>query len=344
MLQYTTLVLSKMRLEHCLRFVVDAFHDVFVGSYVNYLSVLYIMAVTRSNSSIGTSSVSRNTRGASKTRKGGTATKSKGNNSVGNKSVGNKSIGNKSIGNKSVRNKPVGNKSVKEGFIQGINPTEGESIFESYLSVLIHLLGTQYIYGKIVQEISDVVTIQEVPRKNVLPVLERNKFDPIIYYYKPNTKKGQEDGEDGDGETHYRVYSYEKNESSRSKNAFKWKIIDPYDLYQKKKSHGFCQMFALYIATNKTDGFLDKTNVKGKISKEELAALHRRNTFECLKKTIRLIENLPEPITNAIKIEFSDLEKDPKNGIPFKMEFDDFVDDLKGFKIADLNDYIASLK
>jgi hypothetical protein len=103
-------------------------------------------------------------------------------------------------------------------------------------------------------------------------------------------------------------------------------------------------MFALYIATNKTDGFLDKTNVKGKITKEELAALHRRNTFECLKKTIRLIENLPEPIINAIKIEFSDLEKDPKNGIPFKMEFDDFVDDLKGFKIADLNDYIASLK
>ena len=334
MLQYTTLVLSKMGLEHCLRFVVDAFHDVFVGSYANYLSVLYIMAVTRSNSSIGTSSVPRNTRGTSKTRKGGTATKSK----------GNKSVGNKSVRNKSVRNKPIGNKSVKEGFIQGINPTEGESIFESYLSVLIHLLGTQYIYGKIVQEISDVVTIQEVPRKNVLPVLERNKFDPIIYYYKPNTKKGQEDGEDGDGETHYRVYSYEKNESSRSKNAFKWKIIDPYDLYQKKKSHGFCQMFALYIATNKTDGFLDKTNVKGTISKEELAALHRRNTFECLKKTIRLIENLPEPITNAIKIEFSDLEKDPKNGIPFKMEFDDFVDDLKGFKIADLNDYIASLK
>ena len=343
MLQDTTLVLSKMRLEHCLRFVVDAFHDVFVGSYANYLSVLYIMVVTRSNSSIGTSSVSRNTRGASKTRKGGTikntATKSKRN-----KSVGTKPIGNKSVGNKSIRTKPIGNKSVKEGFIQGINPTEGESIFESYLSVLIHLLGTQYIYGKIVQEISDVVTIQEVPRKNVLPVLERNKFDPIIYYYKPNTKKGEVDGEDGDGETHYRVYSYEKNESSRSKNAFKWKIIDPYDLYQKKKSHGFCQMFALYIATNKTDGFLDKTNVKGKITKEELAALHRRNTFECLKKTIRLIENLPEPIINAIKIEFSDLEKDPKNGIPFKMEFDDFVDDLKGFKIADLNDYIASLK
>ena len=317
-----------MGLEHCLRFVVDAFHDVFVGSYVNYLSVLYIMAVTRSNSSIGTSSVSRNTRGTSKTRKGGTI----------------KNTATKSKRNKPVRNKPIGNKSVKDGFIQGINPTEGESIFESYLSVLIHLLGTQYIYGKIVQEISDVVTIQEVPRKNVLPVLERNKFDPIIYYYKPNTKKGQEDGEDGDGETHYRVYSYEKNESSRSKNAFKWKIIDPYDLYQKKKSHGFCQMFALYIATNKTDGFLDKTNVKGKISKEELAALHRRNTFECLKKTIRLIENLPEPIINAIKIEFSDLEKDPKNGIPFEMEFDDFVDDLKGFKIADLNDYIASLK
>lgn len=322
-----------MGLEHCLRFVVDAFHDVFVGSYVNYLSVLYIMAVTRSNSSIGTSSVSRNTRGSSKTRKGGTI-----------KNTATKSKTNKSVRNKSIGTKPIANKSVKEGFVQGINPTEGESIFESYLSVLIHLLGTQYIYGKIVQEISDVVTIQEVPRKNVLPVLERNKFDPIIYYYKPNTKKGEVDGEDGDGETHYRVYSYEKNESSRSKNAFKWKIIDPYDLYQKKKSHGFCQMFALYIATNRTDGFLDKTNVKGKISKEELAALHRRNTFECLKKTIKLIENLPEPIINAIKIEFSDLEKDPKNGIPFKMEFDDFVDDLKGFKIADLNDYIASLK
>ena len=47
MLQDTTLVLSKMGLEHCLRFVVDAFHDVFVGSYANYLSLLYIIIINQ---------------------------------------------------------------------------------------------------------------------------------------------------------------------------------------------------------------------------------------------------------------------------------------------------------
>ena len=228
----------------------------------------------------------------------------------------------------------------KEGFTQGITPTEGESVFESYLSVLTHLLGTQEIYENIVDEFSDVVTIQEVTGKNRNPTLETKTFNPIIYYYKLKNA----DDDEAERETHYRVYSYEKNESSRRKNTFKWKIIDPYDLYQKKDSHGFCQMFAFYIATNNTIGFIDKTKVKETMTKEHLKLIHTHNTFECLQKTITLIENLPASIKNALKTEFSDLEKDPVNGIPPNMKFSDFLEDLKRFEVTDLDDYIETLK
>ena len=228
----------------------------------------------------------------------------------------------------------------KEGFTQGITPTEGESVFESYLSVLTHLLGTQEIYESIVNESSDVVSVQEVTGKDSIPTLKKNTFNPIIYRYKSNKANNNDD----DGATHYRVYSYERNESSRRKNTFKWKIIDPYDLYQKKDSHGFCQMFAFYIATNNTIGFIDKTQVKENMTNEHLKLIHTHNTFECLQKTITLIENLSASIINAIKTEFSDLEKDPNFGIPRNMKFADFVEDLKRFEVTELDDYIKSLK
>ena len=229
----------------------------------------------------------------------------------------------------------------KHSVTQGITPTEGESVFESYLSVLTHLLGTQEIYENIVDEFSDVVRIQEVTGKDSIPTLKKNTFNPIIYRYKSNKANG-DDGDDG--ATHYRVYSYEKNESSRRKNTFKWKIIDPYDLYQKKDSHGFCQMFAFYIATNNTVGFIDKTKVKETMTKKHLKLIHTHNTFECLQKTITLIENSPASIKNALKTEFSDLEKDPRFGIPRNMKFSDFLEDLKRFEVTDLDDYIETLK
>tara|TARA_B100001769_G_scaffold218859_1_gene178750 strand:- start:1214 stop:1984 length:771 start_codon:yes stop_codon:yes gene_type:complete len=228
----------------------------------------------------------------------------------------------------------------KHSVTQGITPTEGESVFESYLSVLTHLLGTQEIYESIVNESSDVVSIQEVTGKDSIPTVKKNAFNPIIYRYKSN----KADGDDDEAETHYRVYSYEKNESSRRENTFKWKIIDPYDLYQKRNSHGFCQMFAFYIATNNTIGFIDKTQVKETITKEHLKLIHTHNTFECLQKTITLIDKLPVSIINAFKTEFSDLEKDPDYGIPCSMKFSDFVEDLKRFEVTDLDDYIKSLK
>jgi hypothetical protein len=215
-----------------------------------------------------------------------------------------------------------------------ITPTQGESVFESYLSVLIHLLGTQEIYKNIVKETSNSVTIQEVTGRNSIPILKKNTFDPIIYYYK--SKNTNDDG----GETHYRVYSYEEIKNSRRENTHKWKIIDPYDLYQKKNSHGFCQMFALYIATNNTIDFKDKTE----FTKEDLKFVHTYNTFVCLQKTINLIESSSESTINIMNIEFGDLEKNPDYGIPHNMRLVDFVDDLKKFKLTDMDDYIESLK
>ena len=267
------------------------------------------MAVTRSNSNsnIGGSSVSRNTRGGSKTRKGGTITK---------------------------RGSAKPKKSVKEGFTQGINPTEGESIFEAYLSVLIELLGTQEIYQSIVKTYSDTVTIQVVKGKDDLPKPEEKSTDPIIYYYDNLNDKG----------THYRVYSYEINTRSRNKNTSKkWTIIDPYDLYQKKNSHGFCQMFAFFIATKNTQEFIDKTIKKS--PRKKVKDIHTHNTFECLQKTIALMEEekFPKEIMGNLEKEFKVLQKKTKYGISRNMKFADFIRDLKDFKNADVDNYIADL-
>ena len=104
-------------------------------------------------------------------------------------------------------------------------------------------------------------------------------------------------------------------------------------------------MFAFYIATNNTVGFIDKTKVKETMTKEHLKLIHTHNTFECLQKTITLIENLPASIKNALKTEFSDLEKyHPRFGIPRNMKFSVFVEDLKRFEVTDLDDYIETLK
>lgn len=211
-----------------------------------------------------------------------------------------------------------------------IKPTDGESVFESYLSILITLLGTQNIYRDIVKLSNSNVCIQEVKGKDNNPKPEPKNINSIIYFYKPTGNHG----------THYRVYSYEVNSMSRRKH-YKWTTIDPYDLYQKNKSHGFCQMFAYFIAINDTNDFIDKTKNVGKINEKDI---HKHNTYECLQKTILLLETIPKKIFNDIKKEFKDLEKDPIYGIPSKMKLELFIQNLKQFQLHDLDNYIDSLK
>ena len=237
-------------------------------------------------------------------------------------------------------NKTSRSQTKKKEFTQGIIPTEGESRFESYLAVLTALLGTQEIYKNIVDETSDNISIQTVVGKDTLPTTQKNNFNPIIYHYEKSKNNTDDDGDD---DTHYRVYSYEKNDTSRRGNVFRWKIIDPYDLYQKKNSQGFCQMFAFYIATNNTDGFIDKTKEE-ELTKKRVKEIHLHNTFVCLQKTLDLMTDTLSPkLLNTMEIEFSDIAKDAQYGVSKNMKFSDFINDLKAFQKNDLHEYIASL-
>lgn len=216
-----------------------------------------------------------------------------------------------------------------------LQPTDGESMFESYHSVLVNLLGTKEIYQKIVETSNyDIpVSVQEVKHKNANPKTSVGMVHPITYFYTPN------DTCEVSGATHYKVYSYENNNTGRRNNGKRWTTIDPYDLYQKPLSQGFCQMFAYFIAVNDVEGFIDKRNYS-QISKEEEKDIHKKNMYQCLKKTLNLIKNIKindVELYQEILIEFEDIKQEPEYGIPDNMSFDDFIRDFEKFKIIDLN-------
>ena len=107
-------------------------------------------------------------------------------------------------------------------------------------------------------------------------------------------------------------------------------------------------MFAYYIATNDTNGFLNKEHQQEQedqhLDPNKLYNLHKHNTFLCLQKTIKLLEVSPT-ITHLIRAQFEEIKYDTKvnYGIPAHMTFADFFRDLKSFAPYDLNDYISSL-
>ena len=210
---------------------------------------------------------------------------------------------------------------------QPIIPTEGESVFESYLSILSDIIGTNNIYSKIIENYNEAnntkIELQQTNNDSALPNRKGrgNNLDPIIYNYKPRS----------DDSTHYRVYKY--NPFARRK----WEIVDPYDLYQKKSSQGFCQMFAFFIATNNTQEFLEKIDDNDK----DLLTL---NTFLCLRKVIDLINSSSSELKNRMKAEFENIKYEESKGIVDKsLTFDDFVSELNKFNISDIRQYIDDL-
>ena len=211
-----------------------------------------------------------------------------------------------------------------------IKPTEGESVFESYFAVLSTLVGTREIFRKLVEE-SGIARVQEVKNKSDNPNTSTHDKRPIIYFFKPLN----------DGSTHYRVYSFLEKYDERKKTVVgKWTTTDPYSLYQKQKSQGFCQMFAYFIAVNDTTDFINKEYQQ----EADLKELHKHNTFMCLKKTIKLLEET-NVIKKIISEQFEHIKYDTevKYGIPDNMKYDDFIIDLKSFEQHDLNNYIESL-
>ena len=209
-----------------------------------------------------------------------------------------------------------------------IVPTDNESIFESYLSILVNLLGVQEIYKMIAQPIK-VISIPEKFCSS--PWLYKNipdRPEKFIYYCCKD-----EDINDSECEpisTHYKVIEYEP--SGRS-NRLDPKIRDPYGFYQISGSHGFCQMFAKFMSDNDVKDFNEDKTKKG----------YQENTFICLQKTLKLIrENLD--IYNAMKEGFNeDLTNEyfrKENEIIKDITFERFMEDLHTFRLEDVTEYI----
>lgn len=130
--------------------------------------------------------------------------------------------------------------------------------------------------------------------------------------------------------THYKVIDYETFGRS---NSLKPIIIDPYHYYQIPGSHGFCQMFAKFISDNDVQDFNTEKTING----------YQENTFICLQKTLKLIQE-NQDIYYAMKEGFNqDLtNKDfrKENGITKHITFEQFIEDLYMFKLEDVKEYI----
>ena len=230
--------------------------------------------------------------------------------------------------------------------LQITTSAEGESIFEAYLAVFIELLGHQDIYKIIISPIQ-VIGVPKAKLRD--PWSLANIQDSFIFYQESEQSE----------ETHYKVATLAK--SGTRSGALVPSIIDPYENFQIPHSHGFCQMFAFFIAANiklpvlfaidnrekqiiaeANKSFLEIDNHDPNQIK---ASKYRHNTYMCLKYTLELIEHksliipLMTDVFEQIKSEKNDHE------IGKKMTFDDFYIQLTYFlnDIDSLNDYIKDI-
>jgi len=158
----------------------------------------------------------------------------------------------------------------------------------------------------------------------------------LFIYYGYNVRKPDDD------ETHFRVACRTKI-VTRGRIHRKWELIDPYHLYQKMGSHGFCQMFAHFIANNDVDDFADISKAN---DLSNLKEIFTTNTFVCLQKTLRLIKtndrtyNLMSDVFEEIK--HNEIER-KDFGIHKKTNFGDFINKLSLFELDDIQSYIDGL-
>jgi hypothetical protein len=233
-----------------------------------------------------------------------------------------------------------------------IDTTEDESIFEAYLAVLIELIGEQDIYKELTEPI------------NVFGVSKNKLNDP---WQQPNIAGTNsclfifyEDSADSTKETHFKV-AFKKEVIVRRHVLYEWRIKDPYETYQIKNSHGFCQMFAFFIAAQTSidigcniiidsrikqivraacDSFQIVENTDNNDVK---ASKYRNNTFMCLRYTLELIEYKGTTIKPKLDKLFEEIKQEKYHAIGKNMAFSDFYEQLKKFNINNLDIYILEI-
>ena len=235
-----------------------------------------------------------------------------------------------------------------------VRTTEGESKFEAYFAVFIELIGEQNIY----KELIDPINVFEVSRNKINnpwmhSTIAATNSCLFIFY---------EESTDSTRETHYKVALKEPFLTRTGRLAHRWQIKDPYDTYQIKNSHGFCQMFAFFMAARSTPdigchtiaddeikqiviGACDSFQVVNDTDDDNTkASKYRNNTFMCLKYTIKLIEYKSQSIKPQMENIFKQIKKEKQtHAIGKDMTFSDFYKQLNDFDINSLNDYITDI-
>jgi hypothetical protein len=206
--------------------------------------------------------------------------------------------------------------------------------FNDCLTLLIEILGQVDVYKKINKHVQ-VFDIEQ--SKLCIPWTDDRVHDlDLFIYYGYNARKPNDD------ETHFRVACRTKI-VTRGRIHRKWELIDPYHLYQKMGSHGFCQMFAHFIAHNDVDDFADISKAH---DVSNLKEIFTTNTFICLQKTLCLIKT-NNRIYNLMSGVFEEIKQNEFErrdfGIHKKTNFGGFINRLSLFELDDIQSYIDGL-
>ena len=206
-----------------------------------------------------------------------------------------------------------------------IQQNSGESVFESYQSILSYIMGDANVYAMLAKIVRADKYVSHPDAEQ--EILDTEPNENIIF-------------NDSSGETHYKFY-YAKTK----------KIYDPYNLFQIPHSHGNCLFYALYICSKflnpthrslfpeeliRTSKFLTHTTYKKekyvKVGKDKQLAYKCfvYNDFIIIKNMIRLLNENPE-LQKAFKKAWSTLTSTEKKDYDIpktKFTSDQFIKEL----------------
>lgn len=189
-----------------------------------------------------------------------------------------------------------------------IIPNDGETQYEAYQSIFADIMNTSD--GSPYKEIGKIDDIEIVP--------------DCIAQRQPH-------------KTQTKILYIQKNDSAHYKGFVKGEIMDPYDYYQLKNSEGFCQMFAYFITSNNTKDFIEinqaplfNTAYEMNITKQKIIADLAKNTHNCCKKSIDLLNTLKyKRAKEFFDTKFEELKKEGTHGIPFQLTLDEYLQEFK---------------
>jgi len=206
-----------------------------------------------------------------------------------------------------------------------IQQNSGESVFESYQSILSYIMGDANVYQMLAKMVRADKYVSHPDAEQ--EILDTEPNENIIF-------------NDSSGETHYKFY-YAKTK----------KIYDPYNLFQIPHSHGNCLFYALYICSKflnpnhrslfpeeliRTSKFLTHTTYKKekyvKVGKDKQLAYKCfvYNDFIIIKCIIRLLNDNVD-LQKAFKKAWSTLTSSEKKDYDIpktKFTSDQFIKEL----------------